>query len=128
LNFVPALGTPASATPFLPEGQQLCWSACKSVNVFFGQANLSFIFEIVFTSGFQKKTEQTRPAEITRAEQLRKLWMRYHNRCAVSQKEREAILKELGSAEVRLTIPITFRHNHVASAAALRSPERSRRN
>jgi len=51
---------------------------------------------IVITSGFQKKTEQTPPAEIARAEQLRKLWVKYRNRYAGSQKEREAILKELG--------------------------------
>jgi phage-related protein len=51
---------------------------------------------IVITSGFQKKTEQTPPGELTRAEQLRKLWMRYRNRYTGSQKEREAILKELG--------------------------------
>ena len=51
---------------------------------------------IVITSGFQKKTEQTPQAEITRAEQLRKLWMKYRNRYRGSQKEREAILKELG--------------------------------
>jgi phage-related protein len=51
---------------------------------------------IVITSGFQKKTEQTPPGEITRAEQLRKLWMKYRNHYAGSQKEREAILKELG--------------------------------
>jgi phage-related protein len=51
---------------------------------------------IVITSGFQKKTEQTPPAEITRAEQLRKLWMKYRNRYTGSQKKREAILKELG--------------------------------
>ncbi len=51
---------------------------------------------IVITSGFQKKTQQTPPGEITRAEQLRKLWMKYRNRYAGSQKEREAILKELG--------------------------------
>jgi len=51
---------------------------------------------IVITSGFQKKTEQTPPAEITRAEQLRKLWMKYRNRYTGSQREREAILKELG--------------------------------
>lgn len=50
---------------------------------------------IVITSGFQKKTEQTPQAEITRAEQLRKLWMKYRNRYTGSQKEREAILKEL---------------------------------
>jgi phage-related protein len=51
---------------------------------------------IVITSGFQKKTEQTPSAEITRAEQLRKLWMKYRNHYTGSQKEREAILKELG--------------------------------
>jgi len=51
---------------------------------------------IVITSGFQKKTQQTPPAEITKAEELRKLWMKYRNRYAGSQKEREAILKELG--------------------------------
>lgn len=51
---------------------------------------------IVITSGFQKRTQQTPPSEITRAEQLRKLWMKYRNRYAGSQKEREAILKELG--------------------------------
>lgn len=51
---------------------------------------------IVLTSGFQKKTQETPPAEITRAEQLRKLWMKYRNRYTGSQREREAILKELG--------------------------------
>jgi phage-related protein len=51
---------------------------------------------IVVTSGFQKKTERTPPGEITRAEQLRDLWMNYRNRYGGSQKEREAILKELG--------------------------------
>ena len=51
---------------------------------------------IVITSGFQKKTEQTPPSEITRAKQLRTLWMKYRNRDTGSQKEREAILKELG--------------------------------
>src|ERR1700741_2201471 len=51
---------------------------------------------IVITSGFQKKTQETPPGEIAQAEQLRKLWMRYRNRYAGSQKEREAILKELG--------------------------------
>jgi phage-related protein len=51
---------------------------------------------IVITSGFQKKTQGTPPAEITRAEQLRKLWMKYRNRYTGSQKEIEAILKELG--------------------------------
>jgi hypothetical protein len=51
---------------------------------------------IVITSGFQKKTEHTPPGEITRAEQLKRLWMKYRNRYTGSQKEREAILKELG--------------------------------
>jgi phage-related protein len=51
---------------------------------------------IVITSGFQKKTQETPPSEITRAERLRKLWMKYRNRYMGSQKEREAILKELG--------------------------------
>ena len=51
---------------------------------------------IVIASGFQKKTEQTPPAEITRAELLRKLWLKYRNRYTGSQKERETILKELG--------------------------------
>ena len=51
---------------------------------------------IVITSGFQKKTEQTPLAEITKAEELRKLWMKYRNHYTGSQKERGAILKELG--------------------------------
>src|SRR5208337_5355657 len=51
---------------------------------------------IVITSGFQKTTQQTPPGEITRAEQLRKLWMKYRNRYTGSQKEREAIVKGLG--------------------------------
>jgi phage-related protein len=51
---------------------------------------------IVITSGFQKKTEQTPQGELTRAGQLRKLWMKYRNRYTGSQKERDAILKELG--------------------------------
>ena len=51
---------------------------------------------IVITSGFQKKTQETPPSEIARAEQLRKLWVRYRNRYTGSQKDREAILKELG--------------------------------
>ena len=51
---------------------------------------------IVITSGFQKKTQETPPGEIARAEQLRKLWMKYRNHYTGSQKERDAILKELG--------------------------------
>jgi phage-related protein len=50
---------------------------------------------IVITSGFQKKTEQTPGNEITRAEQLRKLWLKHRNRYPGSQKEKEAILKEV---------------------------------
>ena len=51
---------------------------------------------IVITSGFQKKTQEAPPSEIARAEQLRKLWMKYQNRYTGSQREKEAILKELG--------------------------------
>ena len=51
---------------------------------------------IVITSRFQKKTQQTPQGELTRAEQLKKLWMKYRNRYAGSQKEWEAILKECG--------------------------------
>jgi phage-related protein len=51
---------------------------------------------IVVASGFQKKTDRTPPAEIARAEQLRKLWIKWRNRYSGTQKEREAILKELG--------------------------------
>ena len=51
---------------------------------------------IVISSGFQKKTEQTPPREIARAERLRKLWLKHRNRYPVSQKEREAIQKEMG--------------------------------
>ena len=51
---------------------------------------------IVITSGFQKKTQQTPPGEITQAEHLRKLWLKYRNRYPVSGKDREAILKERG--------------------------------
>lgn len=50
---------------------------------------------IVITSGFQKKTEQTPQAEIARADQLRRLWMKHRNRYTGSHKEMEAILKEL---------------------------------
>jgi len=51
---------------------------------------------IVITSGFQKKSERTPPGEITKAEQLRKLWIKYRNHYTGSPNEREAILKELG--------------------------------
>ncbi len=49
---------------------------------------------IVITSGFQKKSQETPPAEIARAGRLRKLWLKYRNRYPESQKEREAIEKE----------------------------------
>jgi phage-related protein len=51
---------------------------------------------VVITSGFQKKTEQTPPAEIARAERLRRLWLKYRNRYPVSQRERDALTKEWG--------------------------------
>jgi phage-related protein len=51
---------------------------------------------IVITSGFQKKTEQTPPGEIAKAEKLRRLWLKYRNRYTGLQREREAIQKELG--------------------------------
>jgi phage-related protein len=51
---------------------------------------------IVITSGFQKKTQQTPPAEIMRAEQLRRIWIKFRNQYTGSQAERAAILKELG--------------------------------
>ena len=51
---------------------------------------------IVLTSGFQKKTQETPPGEIARAERLRKLWLKYRNRYPASEKDREAIRKETG--------------------------------
>ena len=51
---------------------------------------------IVITSGFQKKSQETSPAEITRAERLRKVWLKYRNRYPALEKEREAIQKETG--------------------------------
>jgi phage-related protein len=51
---------------------------------------------IVITSGFQKKTEETPPGEIAKAEKLRKLWLKHRNVYTGSSKERETILKELG--------------------------------
>jgi len=50
----------------------------------------------VMTSAFQKKTERTPPSEIARAEQLRRLWLKYRNRYTGSSQEREAISKEWG--------------------------------
>jgi phage-related protein len=51
---------------------------------------------IVVTSGFQKKTQETPPGEITKSERLRRLWLKYRNRYTGSAQEREAILKEFG--------------------------------
>jgi len=51
---------------------------------------------VVITSGFQKKSEQTPPAEIARAGRLKRLWLKYRNRYPVSQREREALTKEWG--------------------------------
>jgi phage-related protein len=51
---------------------------------------------VVITSGFQKKTEQTPHAEIARAERLRRLWLKYGNRYPISQRERDALIKEWG--------------------------------
>jgi len=51
---------------------------------------------IVITSGFQKKSQETPPAEIARAERLRKLWLKYRNRYPASEKERDAIQEETG--------------------------------
>ena len=73
---------------------------------------------IVITSGFQKKTQETPQGEITRAEQLRKLWMKYRNRYTGSQKEREAILKEIGA--VRQTLK-RDRHSKVVEPRARKS-------
>src|ERR1700723_4430432 len=42
---------------------------------------------IVITSGFQKKTEQTPPAEIAKAEQLKKIWIKHRNHYPASSKE-----------------------------------------
>lgn len=49
---------------------------------------------VVVISGFQKKTEQTPPAEIARAERLERLWLKYRNRYPTSQREKDALAKE----------------------------------
>ncbi len=51
---------------------------------------------IVATSGFQKKSQQTPPGEIARAERLRALWLKYRNRYPESPLERERISREAG--------------------------------
>jgi len=49
---------------------------------------------IVLTSGFQKQTQKTPPSEITTAERLRALWLRYRNQYPQSAEERRKILRE----------------------------------
>ena len=49
---------------------------------------------IVITSGFQKMSRETPPAEIARAERLRILWLKYRNRYPALAKDRETIQKE----------------------------------
>lgn len=51
---------------------------------------------IVLTSGFQKQTQKTPPAEIARAERLRALWLKYRNEYPESEAARRRILKEAG--------------------------------
>lgn len=50
---------------------------------------------IVITSGFQKKSDATPPAEIARAERLRNLWLKHRNRYRITKREREALLREV---------------------------------
>ncbi len=52
---------------------------------------------IVITSGFQKKTEQTPPAEIARAERLKRLWLKYRNRYPVSQERKRCVDQGVGN-------------------------------
>ena len=49
---------------------------------------------IVITSGFQKKTDQTPPAEIARAERLMRLWKKYRNKYPESKEKREEIVRK----------------------------------
>jgi phage-related protein len=51
---------------------------------------------IVITSGFQKKSEQTPPNEIVKAEKLRRVWLKYRNRYTGSRAETDTIFRELG--------------------------------
>ena len=51
---------------------------------------------IVLTSGFQKYTQKTPLGEITRAERLRALWLKYRNQYPESEAARERILREAG--------------------------------
>jgi hypothetical protein len=45
---------------------------------------------------FQKKSEQTPPNEIVKAEKLRRVWLKYRNRYTGSKAETDTILRELG--------------------------------
>jgi phage-related protein len=49
---------------------------------------------IIILSGFQKKTDRTPSAEIAKAEHLRQIWIKHHNRYTGSSKEVDAIQKE----------------------------------
>lgn len=51
---------------------------------------------IVLTSGFQKQTRKTPVGEISRAERLRSLWVRYRNSYPASAIVREKIQREAG--------------------------------
>jgi phage-related protein len=51
---------------------------------------------IVLTSGFQKQTQKTPKGEITRAERLRGLWLKYRNKYPASDAERQRIQREAG--------------------------------
>lgn len=51
---------------------------------------------IVLTSGFQKQTQKTPPGEITRAERLRALWLKYRNSYPTSEAARQKIQREAG--------------------------------
>ena len=43
---------------------------------------------IVITSGFQKKSQDTPPGEIARAEELRRLWLEFRNRYTGPQRHK----------------------------------------
>ncbi len=51
---------------------------------------------IVITAGFQKKTAQTPPTEIARAERLRALGLKYRNKYPDSRDSRETITRKEG--------------------------------
>lgn len=51
---------------------------------------------IVLTSGFQKQTQKTPQGEITRAERLRSLWLKYRNNYPAPDADRRRIQKEAG--------------------------------